>query len=76
VDNIKIDLREIGWGGMDWIDLTQDRDQWLAVVNTVMILGFHKLLGSSSVAAQLSASQEGLSAVKLGVNYIISSAHN
>jgi hypothetical protein len=26
VDNIKMDLREIGWGGMDWIDLTQDRD--------------------------------------------------
>jgi hypothetical protein len=28
VDNIKIDLREIGWGGMDWIDLAQDRYQW------------------------------------------------
>jgi hypothetical protein len=28
VDNIKIDLREIGWDGMDWIDLAQDRDQW------------------------------------------------
>jgi hypothetical protein len=27
VDNIKIDLREIGWDGMDWIDLAQDRDQ-------------------------------------------------
>jgi hypothetical protein len=27
-DNIKMDLREIGWGGMDWIDLAQDRDQW------------------------------------------------
>jgi hypothetical protein len=38
VDNIKIDLREIGWGGMDWIDLTQDRDQWRALVNTVMKL--------------------------------------
>jgi hypothetical protein len=35
VDNIKIDLREIAWGGMDWIDLAQDRDQWRAVVNTV-----------------------------------------
>jgi hypothetical protein len=30
VDNIKIDLREIGWDGMDWIDLAQDRDQWMA----------------------------------------------
>jgi hypothetical protein len=30
VDNIKIDLRETGWDGMDWIDLAQDRDQWRA----------------------------------------------
>jgi hypothetical protein len=36
VDNIKIYLREIGWGGTDWIDLAQDRDQWRALVNTVM----------------------------------------
>jgi hypothetical protein len=33
VDNIKIDLREIGWDGMDWIDLAQNRDQWRALVN-------------------------------------------
>jgi hypothetical protein len=39
VDSNKIDLREIGWGGMDWIDLTQDRDQWRALVKTVMNLG-------------------------------------
>jgi hypothetical protein len=38
VDNIKMDLREIGWGDMDWIDLAQDRDQWRALVNTVMNL--------------------------------------
>jgi hypothetical protein len=38
VDNIKMDLREIGWGGMDWIDLAQDRDSWMALVNTVMNL--------------------------------------
>jgi hypothetical protein len=36
VDNIKMDLREIGWGDMDWIDLAQDRDQWRALMNTVM----------------------------------------
>jgi hypothetical protein len=36
VDNIKMDLREIGCDGMDWIDLAQDRDQWRALVNTVM----------------------------------------
>jgi hypothetical protein len=38
VDNIKSDLREIGGDGMDWIDLAQDRDQWRALVNTVMNL--------------------------------------
>jgi hypothetical protein len=38
VDNIKIDLREIGWDGRDWIDLAQDRDQWRALENTVMKL--------------------------------------
>jgi hypothetical protein len=38
VDNIKMGLREIVWDGMDWIDLAQDRDQWRALVNTVMNL--------------------------------------
>jgi hypothetical protein len=38
VDNIKIDLRKIGWDSMDWIDLAEDRDQWRALVNTVMYL--------------------------------------
>jgi hypothetical protein len=37
-DNIKMDLRDIKWGGMDLIYLTQDTDQWGAVVNTVMNL--------------------------------------
>jgi hypothetical protein len=36
VNNIKMDLREIGWAGVGWIDLAQDRDQWRALVNTVM----------------------------------------
>jgi hypothetical protein len=38
MDNIKMDLRQIGWEGMEWIDLAQDRDQWSALVNTVMNL--------------------------------------
>jgi hypothetical protein len=37
-DNIKMDLRGVGWGGMDWIDLAQDRDQWRTLMNTVMNL--------------------------------------
>jgi hypothetical protein len=36
LDNIKMDLREIGWDGVDWIDMAQDRDQWRALVNTVL----------------------------------------
>jgi hypothetical protein len=38
VDNIKIELRNIQWDGIIWIYLTQDRDQWRALVNTVMKL--------------------------------------
>jgi hypothetical protein len=38
MDTIKMDLREIGWGGMDWIDMAQDRDQWRALVNTIINL--------------------------------------
>jgi hypothetical protein len=37
-ETIKMDLREIEWGGKDWINLTQDRGQWQALVNTVMNL--------------------------------------
>jgi hypothetical protein len=53
VNNIKIDLREMGWDGIDWIDLAQDRDQWRALVNTVMNLrvpyNAGKFLSSSTV---------------------------
>jgi hypothetical protein len=36
VDNIKMDIREIGCGGMEWIDLALNKDQWRVLVNTVM----------------------------------------
>jgi hypothetical protein len=47
VDNSKMDLREIGWDGADWIDMAQDRDQWKVLVNTVLKFWFHEMLVSS-----------------------------
>jgi hypothetical protein len=46
VNNIKGNIRETGWDGMNWIDLAQDRDQWRALVNTLIDLVL-KMLGSS-----------------------------
>jgi len=37
--NLKVDLQEVGWGGMDWIALAQDRDRWPLLLNVVM--SFH-----------------------------------
>jgi hypothetical protein len=54
-DNIRMDLREIGWDGMDWIDLLQDRDQWRALVNTVISLAIPlnvgKFLGGCTIGS-------------------------
>jgi hypothetical protein len=36
VDNIKMDVKQIGWDGVDWIDMAQDRDKWGYLVNTVL----------------------------------------
>jgi hypothetical protein len=36
MENIKMDIREIGWHGMDWIDMAEDRDQWRVLLNTVI----------------------------------------
>jgi hypothetical protein len=43
VDNVKIYLRVIGWPGMDWADIAQDRGQWRDFVNTVRNVGFYKI---------------------------------
>jgi hypothetical protein len=39
VDNIRMDLVEVGWGNVDWIDLAQDKNRWRALVNSVLNLG-------------------------------------
>jgi hypothetical protein len=57
MDNIKMDLKEIGWDGIHWIDLAQDRDRWRALVNAVMNNAGNFLcsctIGSFSRRAQL-----------------------
>jgi hypothetical protein len=52
-----MDLREIGWGVMDWIDLVGDGDQWPAVVKTIMdFFGFRKMFGKFLITERLAAS--------------------
>jgi hypothetical protein len=50
VDNIRMDLGEVGWGDVDWIGLGQDKNRWKALVNLVLNLWVHKLLGNHRVA--------------------------
>jgi hypothetical protein len=47
VDNVRLDFGDMGWNGMDWIELAQDRDQWMILVNTIMNVWVHKILGGS-----------------------------
>jgi hypothetical protein len=63
-NNIKMVLQEVGLGGTEWIDLTQDRDRWRAVLNAVMNLQ----VPTKRKAKELLASQEGLSYEGFGVS--------
>jgi hypothetical protein len=57
IDNMKVYLLQIGSSVVDWIGLAQDRYRWRALVNSVMNLRFHKMLGNYRLAAQLVASR-------------------
>jgi hypothetical protein len=54
-----MDLRELGWDGVDWIDMAQERGKW----RELGTFAFHKIRGRSRVAAQLAPPQEGFSSV-------------
>jgi hypothetical protein len=56
VDNIRMDLGEVGWGDVDWIGLAKDRDRWRALVNSVLNLRVPWKLSSSLASSGLSSS--------------------
>jgi hypothetical protein len=55
-----MDLRAVGWSGVDWFGLAQDKNRWRALVNAVMNLGFHKMLGNyrDFITGRLSSSAQ------------------
>jgi hypothetical protein len=50
VDNIRMDLGEVVWSDVDWIGLAKDRNRWRALVNSVLNLRVHEMLGNYRVA--------------------------
>jgi hypothetical protein len=55
-DNIKMDLQEVGWGRGDWMELSQDRDRWRALVGTGRNFRVPEMRGISSLAAKFTVS--------------------
>jgi hypothetical protein len=80
LDNIRMDLVEVGWGDVDWIGLAQDRDRWRTLVNSVLNLWFPLNAGKlSSIqtirdlssSAQLHRISLELITVKIGTRYFV-----
>ena len=49
-NNIRMDLKDIGWEGIDWIDLAEDKDKWQALVNTAMNIRFPHFFSNGATA--------------------------
>jgi hypothetical protein len=65
LDNIKINLQQLRWEGMEWIDLVQDRKSSWAIVNTIITSGPHNMRIISLLAENMLASEEGLCGTEL-----------
>jgi hypothetical protein len=79
MDGIKMDLKVIEWGGMDWIAMAQDRDKWRALVNMVINILVPQNVGKFLSSCTMAASQEGVSFMKLvvyGINMASLDDHN
>jgi hypothetical protein len=63
IDNIKMDLADIGWDDVDWIDLAQNWEKWRALMNSVLNFWFHKMLGNYQLAVQLVTSRVVFSSI-------------
>jgi hypothetical protein len=61
VDNIRMDLEEVGWGDVDWIGLTQDRNRWRALINSVLNLRVPWNAGKLSSGLSISVQLHGVS---------------
>jgi hypothetical protein len=72
VDNIRMDLVEVGWSDVDWIGLVQYRDRWRALMNSVLNLRVPKMLVNYRVSRQLGISRVVLSSIERELRFISS----